>query len=256
MSEPTAEQQSPGDGRAAPGTAGPGRLSEALQELAGLLLGTDSFQDLMTRISELAVRVVGATTCGITMANNGRVITVASADPLGSQLDEQQYELDEGPCLEALHRAVIIDAPDLSRETRWDGYPTRALAHGISSIYSSPLIVRGDAVGVLNLYGAEPAAFSDDDRTTLIAQIVTLTAVAITGALRNYGDETLAGQLQQALGSRSVIDQAMGIVMARQHCTAEQAFTILRGISQTRNIRLHQIAQDLIDRTTTMPAAD
>jgi GAF domain-containing protein len=225
-------------------------LAFALQELAELLLATDSFQDLMQRIAELSVRSVhGVLTCGITMANGGRVITVASADPLGALLDEQQYEIDEGPCLEALYTARIVTAPDMSRESRWHGYPRQAMAHGVSAVYSSPLIIRGEALGVLNLYAAQVGAFEDLDRVELIAQIVTLTCVAITATLRNYGDVTLAEQLQTAMSSRSVIDQAMGIVMATEHCTAADAFALLRGISQTRNVRLADIAKDLVART-------
>ena len=233
-------------------TSAEGRLTAALEELAELLMATTTFHDLMQKIAELSVRTVGtALTCGITMANGGRVITVAAADPLGAQLDEQQYLIDEGPCLEALRTAKIVISADLAKEDRWDGYPQRAMAYGVSTVYSSPLIVRGQALGVLNLYGDTPDGFDGDECAAAIAQIVTLTGVAITGTLRNYGDVTLTDQLQEALSSRSVIDQAMGILMGAQHCTADQAFQILRSASQTRNVRLAQIAQDLLNRTTT-----
>ena len=231
-----------------------GRLAGALQELSELLLATTSFHDLMASIADLSVRTVGAAkTCGITMANGGRVVTVAASDPLGAQLDEQQYQIDEGPCLQALRTAQIVISPDLSKEDRWDGYPQRAMTYGVSSVYSSPLIIRGQTLGVLNLYGATPGAFDGDDCAATIAQIVPLTGVAITGTLRNYGDITLTDQLQEALTSRSVIDQAMGIIMGAQHVTADQAFQILRTASQTRNTRLAQIAQHLVDRTTAGP---
>ena len=233
-----------------PKTTGRG-LPGALQELSELLLATDSVQDLMQKIAELSVRTVTtAVTCGFTMANGGRVITVAASDPLGAQLDEQQYQIDEGPCLQALRTAQIVTCPDLSPETRWAGYPQRAMAYGVSAVYSSPLIVRGETLGALNLYAERPGGFDGDDCAAAIAQIVTLVAVALTGTPRNYGDVTLTDQLQEALSTRSVIDQAMGIIMGTRHCTADQAFEILRGASQTRNLRLAQIAQTLVDRTT------
>ena len=94
-------------------------LSPALAELAGLLLSTDSFTELVQQVAELAVRTVEpATTCGITLAEQGRVFTVAAADQLASQLDEQQYELDNGPCLQALHSGEVVDAEDLRAEPR------------------------------------------------------------------------------------------------------------------------------------------
>ena len=227
------------------------RLNHALQELAELLLASSTFGDMMQKIAELSVRTVsGARTCGITMAHGGRVITVAASDSLGAQLDEQQYQIDEGPCLQALRTGIIVTAPDLTAETRWHSYPQRAVAFGVSSVYSSPLIVMGQTVGVLNLYGDTVAAFDSDECIEVVAQVVTLATVAITGTLRNYGDVTLTDQLQEALSSRSVIDQAIGIIMGTQRCTAGQAFTALRTASQNRNTRLARICQDLVDRTT------
>lgn len=232
--------------------AGEGRLAGALTELAGLLLSTSSFAELMQQIAALSTRIVPDTlTCGITLSHGGRVITVASADRLGNLLDEQQYDLDQGPCLEALETSRIVDAPDLSRESRWGGYPQQAMTHGVSAVYSTPLRVRGDTIGAVNLYGSRPGVFDGADQHEAAAQLSALTAVAITGTLRNYDDVTLTSQLQTALDSRAVIDQAVGIVMATQRCTADQAFTILRGISQTRNIRMNHIARDLVDRTAT-----
>lgn len=114
-------------------------------------MATTSFEELMQQIADLAARAVPAAfTCGITLAQDGHVITVASADALARLLDEQQYELDQGPCLQALDTANIVSAENLTREARWDSYPPRALAHGIRAIYSSPLLVNDQAIGALN----------------------------------------------------------------------------------------------------------
>ena len=142
-----------------------------------------------------------------------------------------------------------MTSPDLSRESRWAGYPQRAMMFGMSAVYSSPILVRDQALGVLNLYSDTTGAFDGQECADTIASIVSLAAVAVTGALRNYGDITLTDQLQQALSSRSAIDQAIGIILATQHCTPQQAFDVLRTASQTRNTRLAQIAQELVDRT-------
>jgi GAF domain-containing protein len=80
------------------------------------------------------------------------VITVASADALARLLDEQQYEVDDGPCLEAIRTARVVVSDDLSREPRWNGYPTMAVAHGVRAVYSSPLLVADRAIGALNPY--------------------------------------------------------------------------------------------------------
>ena len=106
---------------------------------------------------------------------------------------------------------------------------------------------------MLNLYADHTHAFDTAPVKEAAAQLATLVTVAITATLRNYGDITVTDQLQQALASRSVIDQAIGILMGTQHCTATEAFAILRSASQTRNVRLHQIAQDLVDRSVRSP---
>lgn len=221
-------------------------LAPALSELAGLLLSTNSFTELMQQVAELAVRTVEpAVTCGITLAEQGRVFTVAAADQLASQLDEQQYELGDGPCLEALHSGEVVDAGDLGAESRWEHYPTIAMGYGILAVYSVPLIVAGKPVGVLNLYAGTPNAFGPLERQ-LAALLAAQAAIAATAALRHFDEVTLSDQLRIALSSRSVIDQAIGIVIAQQRGTPEQAFAALRTISQRRNIKLRVVAAELV----------
>ena len=221
-------------------------VSDALAELAGLLLGAESFEDLTEQIAQLATRTVQpAATCAITLSIAGRALTVATADSLGPLLDEQQYDIDEGPCLEAIRTRVIVTAEDLATETRWDGYPARALAHGIAGVYSSPLLVGDQCLGALNIYARTPHAFRPEDRET-IAALSRVATAGLAGALRGSQDLTLADHLRAALGSRAVIDQAIGIIIGQQHCTPTAAFAALRKISQTRNVRLHVVADELV----------
>ncbi|MCA1695937.1 MAG: GAF and ANTAR domain-containing protein [Actinobacteria bacterium] len=222
-------------------------LSSALSELAGLLLSTASFTELVQEVGELTVRTVApAVTCGITLAEQGRVFTVAAADELASQLDEQQYEIGDGPCLQALRSGEVVDATDLGAESRWGDYPTIAMGHGILAVYSVPLIVNGKPVGVLNVYARAPKAFGVVDRQ-LLQLLAGQAAIAVTAALRHYDEVTLSDHLRIALSSRSVIDQAIGIVMAQQRGTPKQAFAALRTISQRRNIKLRIVAAELVE---------
>jgi GAF domain-containing protein len=224
-------------------------VGAALSELAGLLLSTESFEELLQGVAELSVRVIEpVATCGITLAQDDRVITVASADALARQLDEQQYEHETGPCLQALYSGEVVEAADLAVEDRWEVYPTIAMAHGILGILSTPLMVDGKPVGVLNLYAPTPRSFSAQDRQ-LAGLLAGQAAIAITAALRHYDEVTLSDHLRIALSSRSVIDQAIGIVMAQRRCSPEEAFATLRGISQRRNIKLRIIAAELVDAT-------
>jgi GAF domain-containing protein len=144
-----------------------------------------------------------------------------------------------------LHSAQVVDGTDLGAESRWEDYPTIAMGYGILAVYSMPLIVAGKPVGVLNLYAGTPNAFGPRERQ-LAALLAGQATIAVTAALRHYDEVTLSDQLRIALSSRSVIDQALGIVMAQQRGTPEQAFAALRTISQRRNIKLRVVAAELV----------
>ncbi|HET9254745.1 MAG TPA: GAF and ANTAR domain-containing protein [Pseudonocardiaceae bacterium] len=227
----------------------PAGVGSALSELAALLLSTDSFEELLQGVAELSVRAIEpVATCGITLAQNDRVITAASSDALARQLDEQQYEHDTGPCLQSLTSGEVVESVDLAAENRWGPYPALAMAHGVLAILSTPLIVDGKPAGVLNLYACTPQAFRALDRQ-LAELLAGQATIAITAALRHYDEVTLSDHLRIALSSRSVIDQAIGIVMAQQRCDPDEAFATLRTISQRRNIKLRDIAAELVEAT-------
>jgi GAF domain-containing protein len=215
-------------------------------ELAALLLSTESFDDLLRGVAELSVRLVeGASTASITLAERGRVITVAAADPLATQIDEHQYERGTGPCLEALRTASVVHVADLRRERRWGAFDTIMLSHGMTSALAIPLMVPDGAAGVLNLYARAAAGFDERDQQ-LAAALAAHAAVALTAALRTYDQVSLTDNLRIALSSRSVIDQAIGIVMGRERCSADQAFDVLRKVSQQRNTKLRHVAAELV----------
>lgn len=229
-------------------------LSDAIAELAGLLLGSDSVDDLTEQVAVLATRTVpGVATCAITLAVADRTLTVGSSDALGRLLDEHQYDMDEGPCLQAIRTREAVIADDLATEGRWPGYPARALAHGIRAVHANPLLVRGECLGALNAYARTAHPFNESDLATLAA-FTNLATAGVAGTLRGAQDVTLSDHLRAALTSRAIIDQAIGIIIGQQHITAKQAFAALRTISQTRNVRLAHVAAELV-RASTDPTA-
>jgi GAF domain-containing protein len=228
---------------------GPDR-DDSAAELAALLLSTDSFDDLLRGVAELSVKLVdGASTASITLAERGRVITVAAADALATQIDQHQYEHGAGPCLEALRTATVVHVTDLRRERRWGGFGTIMLSHGVTGALAVPLMVRDGPVGVLNLYAGAGAGFDERDQQ-LARTLAAHAAVALTAALRTYDQVSLTDNLRIALSSRSMIDQAIGIVMGRERCSADQAFDVLRKVSQQRNTKLRHVAADLVTTVT------
>lgn len=224
-------------------------------EIAGLLLQTDTFLDVVQGVAELAARTVPrATTCGITLNEDDRVYTVASADALASLLDEQQYELDTGPCLHAMTAREVVEVQDFAAESRWGGYPQIALAHGIRSSLSVPMLAGDRSYGAVNLYSA--TAGSWDAASRQLAELIAGQAtIAVTAALRSFDETSLSEHLRTALASRTIIDQALGIIMGQSRCDEATAFSMLRTVSQRRNTKLRDVAAELVAGVAPAPPA-
>jgi GAF domain-containing protein len=228
-------------------------LVRTFSALQSLLLTAQGIDEFLTQVARLAAGVAQpAASCGITIRRHGQPLTVASSDARAEQVDQAQYGAGAGPCLDSLETGAIIDVPNLTAETRWPDFRHQALAHGIRSSVSIPLGIDGSTVGVLNLYGSEPHAFDQAARQHA-ETFATQAATALTLALRNADQAEDTAQLEQALTSRTVIDQALGILMAEQHCTAEDAFDLLRAHSQNNNRKLRDVAADLITRVSGQP---
>jgi GAF domain-containing protein len=179
-------------------------------------------------------------------------VDVASSDPQAAALDESQYAAASGPCLYALESGEIVSIPDLDTEPRWPGYVATARGQGLRSSLSLPLSVDEVTVAAMNLYSfTETEVF--EVRVQRRAEVfAALAAGSLQVAFGRAADQQLMGQLEQALASRTVIDQAQGILMGQQ-CTAEQAFALLRMRSQSSQIKLRDVAIDLIARVSGQP---
>ena len=218
----------------------------SVHELTEMLLATSSLEQYTQDVVDLAAsRVVPGASCGMTTRMDGRPLTVANSDDFAAQLDELQYGAGEGPCLESMDSGEIVLVADLTQEQRWGGYRLHAVAHGVRASLSLPIAGSDRPMGALNLYATRPGTFTDDH-----VQIGGHFADKASGALRlaaRLADQTiLTAQLQEAMSSRAVIDQAIGIVMAQNRCDADAAFDVLRRASQNRNVKLRQVAADLV----------
>lgn len=218
--------------------------------LHSLLISQDSVSAFLQELADLAAAIApGPFSCGITARYDGRPLTVSSSDAFARSLDETQYQAHEGPCLRAMDSGDVVAVDDVATEARWGHYTETARSLGLRSSLSVPLIVERRSVGAINLYSSAHAHAFDD---TVRARAEIFAAQASTALLLATRQSTVTEtnrQLEAALSSRSQIDQAMGIVMAQQRCSAERAFDLLRAHSQNTNRRLRDIARDLVQRT-------
>ncbi len=225
--------------------------AEIYRHLHTLLVSTSDVDEVLTELARLMARsAVGEVSCGITLRYDANLLTVGSSDDRAELLDETQYRLDGGPCLESLAQAVVVDCPDFEQETRWPLYRAVASEHGLRCSLSLPLIVAGECFGAINVYGFDRPAMFDGDQRHRLEVVAAQAAGALRIATRHAKDTALLAQLEEALTSRSVIDQALGIIMARQHCSSETAFELLRRQSRNTRRRLRDLARDLVDEVS------
>jgi GAF domain-containing protein len=221
-------------------------LTDALTELANLLVATPGMDRFLTDLARVAGAVITPpAACGITLAEDHRPLTVASSDPLAAHVDEVQYGQDQGPCLQAMRTGEIVLAADMSTEQRWGAYPAHALSYGVRSSLSLPLTINGYTRGALNLYAGTVHAFgpSQQRHAKLFAGPA---SAALTVITRQVHQVQLTEQLHDALATRAVIDQALGILMGHNRCDFDTAFAILRTSSQHQNRKLRDVATDIV----------
>jgi len=246
-------------------TDGPSRrdhgfpLGPLVQQFATLtysLLDAESVDDVLQQITRAAVAVVpDAAMVSVTLRSpNGRLHTPAGTSPLAVQLDDLQYELDEGPCYDAAKPdgpAVSICA-DLGSGSPWRQWGPAAVELGVGAVVSTALLTDPDAKeasGALNAYATAPHGLdaADLDILLLLATHASLAMAGVDAVTRAQLRET---QLKRAVDSRDVIGQAKGIIMNRRGVSAPEAFDILRRASQDLNVKLVELAETLATRHT------
>jgi GAF domain-containing protein len=227
---------------------------ELLGSLHSLTLSTDEVQTFLHEVTLLAARLVEPpASCGITTHYDGWPVTAATSDDRASLIDEEQYGAGDGPCLTAMRTGEMVQMPDLEDDDRWPTFVEAARRHGVRCILAMPLVVRGERRGALNIYGFQRAADFNDGEIERARVFAAQAATALALTLRHIEQGQHATQLEDALQSRSVIDQAIGILMAQQKCDSETAFALLRKHSQNHNKRLRDVAREMIERHTGRP---
>ncbi|MET7455791.1 GAF and ANTAR domain-containing protein [Streptomyces sp. NPDC005574] len=225
-----------------------------LPHIIDLLLDTETLDDFLHSLALAAMNYApNADGCGLTLQFEGQPMTVTSAGVSASALDEKQYGLGDGPCLQALRDNLEVDVTDLREEKRWGDYPSLAAACGARSSLSLPIAPRTDVAGALNLYSPLPHGFDTCDRRAL-RDLASQATGAILLARRTPASPQVVRDIQQALHHRAVVNQAIGFVMARERCTGEEALATLRHTAQSRDMRLRDLCAEVIARGGEPPA--
>jgi len=240
--------------------AGPAVLSDTVGALAGefsrlaeSLMNATTVHGVLLRVVEAAqIAVPGADLVSVTLRAEDGFRTPVQTDALATRLDEVQYRLDEGPCVESTRTPGLglTFSGDLGAGREYPRFGPAAAQLGVHSVLAVGLFPTGQTVprtGALNLYSFEVGGIDELDRDLAVI-LAAHASTALAATMASTVAELEAAQLRQALNSRDVIGQAKGILMERRGISADEAFDALRRASQSLNVKLAQVAQTLADR--------
>ncbi len=224
-------------------------LSEFFVRVADTLVDDFDVVDFLDNLTSQAAAVSGAAAVGLVLSDHhGRVRFMAASNESGKMLELLQIQNEEGPCLDCLTTGIPVVNADLAHAAhRWPRFAPRALEAGFQSVHAFPMRLRSKVIGALNLFGTEGAHFEDDD----VRVVQALTDVATIALLQERSlsqAETLTEQLQGALNSRIVIEQAKGALAHADAISTAEAFDQMRSRARSEGRRLVDVATDVLSR--------
>lgn len=220
-----------------------GKVDEAINSLAELELEGQTLDTLAGHIDRLAVQSLnGWDAAAVSLVTGHEVATYGSTDERVNPVDQAQYDANQGPCVDAIKEGGIQYFDGTAVDPRWRLFAESAADHGVYSVLSFPMRLKGEVVGALNLYSHERDALRPGNReegSVFAAQA----AVTLANARALIAKEAHVSQLEEGLQSRTMIGQATGLLMAQEGMSSDEAFQKLVHVSQTANVKLRDIAQ-------------
>lgn len=223
-------------------------VSEAFVEFADTLVRDFDVLDFMHTIAVRCVELLEVDAVGLMLTDMSRLRVVAASTEEVRLLELFEIQNDEGPCIEAFRTGTSVSEADLERSDRWPAFRVEALEAGFRSVDAVPMRLRDEVIGAVNLFRRPTGALASSD--LILCQA--LADVATIGLLQERvirEGVVLADQLQSALNNRVVIEQAKGIIGERRSVDMDAAFELMRSYARSRNLRLQDVARDVISGT-------
>lgn len=217
--------------------------------LQDMVMDSADVQEFLTGMVGVAAEAFtgayGEVFCGVTLLRPRSMITVASSSKHAQRMDEVQYGFDDGPCLRAAREGYTVHIPDFLTESRFPEYREAIASYGIRSALGIPIRLDKGASAGLDFYSTEPNTF-DAAGITVAEGFAREASRSLRLAVRiaQLGEEARNRQL--AMESRTAIDMAVGAIMAQNRCTQNEAMNILRRASNGRNVKLNDLAADMM----------
>lgn len=224
------------------------QIVQTFVELADTMVEDFDVIDFLHRVSERCVQLLDCDEAGVLLADAaGALRVMASSSERSDALELMQAQNDEGPCFECFARGQAVSSEDLVADRgRWPMFSPAASAHGFCSVHALPMRVRGETVGALNLFRARAGRLDAQD--VPVAQgMADIAAVALMQERSVRESRGVTAQLQGALSSRVVIEQAKGVLAERAQIGLDAAFTRMRDYARANNLKIGHVARDVVD---------
>jgi len=224
------------------------RIVETFVELADTMVDDFDVIEFLHRLAERCVELLDCAEAGLLLADAAGVLRVmASSSERSDALDLLQSQNEEGPCFETYQRGVPVSSEGLTGDFgRWPTFAPMALQKGFCSVQAIPMRARGATIGALNLFRATTGCLVEQD--LLLGQgMADIAAIALLQERTVREAHDVVKQLQGALSSRVMIEQAKGVLAERVHIDVDAAFARLRAHAREHNLRLSNVARDLVD---------
>lgn len=224
------------------------RLVRAAVELADPDGAEHDITDVLYALTTTSVELLDVDSAGLLLADeHGRLETVASSHEDTRLLELFQLQTDEGPCVDCFSRGSTVSSTDLDDDAdRWPTFVRRARVEGVSSVHAVPMRLGEMVIGGLNLFQRRPGPL-DESTLDIAASFAMATTIAIQHVRAHRSKDVLAEQLQHALTSRVVIEQAKGVVAARHDMGLDAAFARLRSYARHHSLQLSAVARRVVD---------
>lgn len=233
-----------------------GQVSAAFISLADTLVEGYDIIELLDRLVAQSVALLAADAAAIMLVDgSGTLRAVASSSEDADLMELLQLQAEQGPCVQCFHSAVPVSVPDLNHDRRrWPRFVAAITQHrAYRSVHAVPLRLRGHAIGTLNLFHREPGPLPAAD-LALAQALADVATIGILSERAVHDAQVLSTQLQTALNSRVIIEQAKGVLANHGGISMDAAFARMRGYARATNQRLVEIARQIA--TTELHAAE
>ncbi len=227
-----------------------GRLVDTFVTLADTLVAGYHIVDLLQTLVEACAELLDASAAGLMLADErGDLAVVASTSEKGRLVELMQLSSGHGPCVEAFTTGKVFTLPNIeSVASEWPEFYSEAREQGFSAVHAVPLRLRGTVLGTLNLFLTQPGLLSDEDASAAQG-LADVAAIGILHERAARENELAQEQLQHALNSRVVIEQAKGVIAQTRNVDMDAAFAALRQHARSHGLNLRDVAEQVVSRT-------